>query len=249
MSRRVWIIVVAIVIIFLGLLAGINYAAVVASKSTNSNSTNTATSTSPDTVPTQATTNSTQVCGASVSASDLRTFQIVPQQTTASYKVRENLIAFNLPAHNAVGTTHKVTGHFNISRQGTPLVANMNMTVDLRDLHSDSSTRDDYVRKDYLETDKYPNATFKSTCAQNLPKTYQDGQQVTFQMPGDLTVHGKTKQATFLVQGKVVGNTITGTATTTVLMSQFGIAPPNLANFVVAEDKTVITIEFTAKEG
>ena len=121
MSRRVWIIVVAIVIIFLGLLAGINYAAVVASKSTNSNSTNTATSTSPDTVPTQATTNSTQVCGASVSASDLRTFQIVPQQTTASYKVRENLIAFNLPAHNAVGTTHKVTGHFteptqNVSR-------------------------------------------------------------------------------------------------------------------------------------
>jgi len=243
MSRRVWIITVAVVIVFVGLLAGINYAAVIATKSINSKS-------SVNGVQITGTANGTQVCGASVSASDLRTFQIVPQQTTASYKVRENLIMRNLPSNEAVGKTHKVQGLFHVRTQGAPpLVADSDITVDLRDLQSDSPVRDNYVRKNYLETDKYPNATFKSSCAQDLPEAYEGGEQVAFQMPGELTVHGKTKQTTFEVRGKVVGNTITGTASTTVLMSQFGIQPPNLVNFVVAEDKTVITIEFTAQEG
>lgn len=250
MSRRVWIIVSTIVIVFVGLLAGINYAAVLASKSPNNKTAST--STGVNTVPTQAstptTTNGAQVCGANVSTGDLRTFQAA-QPTTASYTVKENLIEYQLPNHDAVGKTQKVTGNFKINTQGMPVVSNMDMTVDLRDLQSDLSMRDNYVRNNYLETDKYPYAIFKSTCAQNLPQTYQDGQQVSFQMPGNLTLHGKTNQVTFAVQGKVVGNTITGTAKTSVLMSQFGISPPNIADFVVAQDQTVITIDFTAKEG
>jgi hypothetical protein len=45
-----------------------------------------------------------------------------------------------------------------------------------------------------------------------------------------------------------LGNTITGTATSTIYMTDFGIQPPDLANIAIAQNKVVITLAFTAKE-
>ena len=62
-------------------------------------------------------------------------------------------------------------------------------------------------------------------------------------------MHGKTNKAVFDVQGKVVGKTITGTATSTLYMTDFGIQPPNLANIAISQNKVLVTLTFTAKEG
>ncbi|HXZ04998.1 MAG TPA: YceI family protein [Ktedonobacteraceae bacterium] len=182
-----------------------------------------------------------------VSSTGLQTFQIVPAQTTASYSVYENLIFQNKPNNDAIGTTHSVTGSFKIKTGNSPLVSSMNITVDLRTLQSDAQRRDDYIQQHSLETDTYPNATFVSVSTKGLPSSYTDGQTVHFQITGNLTMHGKTNKEVFDVQGKVVGNTITGTATSTIYMTDFGIEPPNLANIAIAQNKVVITLDFTAK--
>ncbi len=184
---------------------------------------------------------------ASSSSADEQTFQIVPAQTTASYSVFENLIIQNKPNNDAVGTTHSVQGNFRIHTGNNPLVTGMNITVDLRTLQTDSSMRDNFVRRNSLQTDTYPYATFVSVSTQGLPANYTDGQTVRFQLIGNLTMHGKTNKETFAVQGKVENNTITGTATSTIYMTDFGIQPPNLANIAVAQNKVVITLDFTAK--
>jgi polyisoprenoid-binding protein YceI len=108
--------------------------------------------------------------------------------------------------------------------------------------------RVNFIQQNTLQTDTYPYATFVSVSTKGLPSTYSDGQTVHFQLIGNLTMHGKTNAETFDVQGKVVGNTITGTATSTIYMTDFGIQPPNLANIAIAQNKVVITINFTAKE-
>jgi len=124
----------------------------------------------------------------------------------------------------------------------------MNITVDLRTLQTDAERRDNYVRQHALETDSYPYATFISVSTQGLPASYTDGQTVHFQLTGNLAMHGKTNKEVFDVQGKVVGKTITGTATSTIYMTDFGIQPPNLANIAIAQNKVLITLTFTAKE-
>jgi polyisoprenoid-binding protein YceI len=182
-----------------------------------------------------------------IPATGLKTFEIVSAQTTASYSVYEDLIFENKPNNDAVGTTHAVTGSFKIRTGTSPLVAGMNISVDLRTLQSDSSRRDNYIQQNTLETDMYPYATFVSVSTQGLPANYSDGQTVHFQLIGNLTMHGTTNKETFAVTGKVVGNTITGTATSTIYMTDFGIQPPNLANIAIAQNKVVITIAFTAK--
>jgi polyisoprenoid-binding protein YceI len=179
-------------------------------------------------------------------AGGLRTYQIVPAQTTASYSVYENLIFQNKPDNDAIGTTHSVSGNFQISTGSAPQVTGMTIKVDLRTLQSDSSMRDRHVQ-DSLDTTDYPYATFVSVSTQGLPASYSDGQEVSFKLLGNLTMHGKTNGETFVVQGKVVGNTITGTATTTIYMTDFGIQPPDLANIAIVQNKTVLSLAFTAQ--
>ncbi|HLX55990.1 MAG TPA: YceI family protein [Ktedonobacteraceae bacterium] len=186
--------------------------------------------------------------GTPIPLTETSTFQIVSAQTTASYSVYENLIFQNKPNNDAFGTTHSVQGSFHIRTGASPLVAAMNITVDLRTLQSDSSRRDSFIQQNTLQTDTYPDATFVSVSTQGLPASYSDGQAVHFQLTGNLTMHGKTNKEVFDVQGKVVGKTITGTATSTIYMTDFGIQPPNLANIAIAQNKVLITITFTAKE-
>ncbi len=186
--------------------------------------------------------------GTPIPSTGLSTFQIVSAQTTASYSVFEDLIFQNKPNNDAIGTTHSVQGSFKIRTGASPLVAAMNIQVDLRTLQSDSSRRDNFIQQNTLETATYPYATFVSVSTQGLPASYSDGQSVHFQLTGNLTMHGKTNKEVFDVQGKVVGNTITGTATSTIYMTDFGIQPPNLANIAIAQNKVVITLTFTAQE-
>ena len=187
-------------------------------------------------------------CGTPVPTAGLRTFQIVPAQTTVSYSVHENLILENKPDNVAVGTTHTEQGSFQIRTGADPLVASMNVSVDLRTLQTDSERRDNYVRQNTLETDQYPTATFVSTCATNLPASYVDGQDAHFQITGNLTLHGETNKEIFDVQGKLVGNTATGTATSTIYMTDFDIQPPNLANIAISQNKVLLTIDYMAQE-
>lgn len=186
--------------------------------------------------------------GTPIPSTGLQTFQIVPAQTTAAYSVYENLVFQNKPNNDAIGTTHSVQGSFRIRTSASPLVAAMNVTVDLRTLQTDSQRRDTYVQQHALQTDTYPYATFISVSTQGLPASYTDGQTVHFQLTGNLTMHSKTNKEIFDVQGKVTGNTVTGTATSTIYMTDFGIQPPNLANIAIAQNKVLITITFTANE-
>lgn len=69
--------------------------------------------------------------------------------------------------------------------------SNILVNIDTASLDSNHAERDKHLRgKDFLNVDKYPTATFKST---NVKFTYGDTATVT----GDFTLHGVTKRITF----------------------------------------------------
>jgi polyisoprenoid-binding protein YceI len=178
---------------------------------------------------------------------DARTFTIVPEQTEASYEVQEKFLNRDLP-NKAIGKTNAVTGDLQVSTAGKPNGKVTNITVDLSKLTSDESRRDNRIRTQWLESNKYPLATFVSTDAQGIPESYTEGQDVTFKLTGDMTIRDVTKPVTFDVTGKLVGDTITGTATSQILMKDFGFDPPNVAGMLTVDDGVTVTINFTAKE-
>ena len=107
--------------------------------------------------------------------------------------------------------------------------------------------RDNAIRERWLESNTYPYAEFVSTNALNLPDSYQAGSQVSFNLVGDMTVHGVTKSVEWLVDGTLTGDTVQGQATTTINMSDFGITAPKIANMIKVEDEVELKVQFVAK--
>jgi polyisoprenoid-binding protein YceI len=180
-------------------------------------------------------------------ANGARTFTIVPEQTEASYEVQEQFLNRDLPSQ-AIGKTNAVSGELQLNLKGKPSGKVTNITVDLRTLTSNESRRDNRIRQQWLESQTYPYAVFTSTDAQGIPESYTEGQDVSFKLTGDMTVHNVTRPVTFDVTGKLVGDTITGSAKTQILMKDFGIDPPSIAGMLTVKDGVTITINFTAKE-
>ncbi len=245
MNRRIiWLVGAGVVIVVV--IAGVLYSSHFASTVNQPHTASGAIAATATDTPSTTSVTPTSTTGNTTTA--LHTFQIVPAQTTASYSVYENLIFQNKPNNDAIGTTHSVKGNFRLQTSGTPRIDAMTVTVDLSTLQTDSQMRDNYVRRNALQTDTYPDATFVSVSTQGMPTNYTDGQTIHFQLTGNMTMHGKTNKAVFDVQGKLAGKTITGTATSTIYMTDYGIQPPNLANIAISQNKVQVTITFTANE-
>jgi polyisoprenoid-binding protein YceI len=197
--------------------------------------------------PTAAADQPTAAAASSGAASGTRTFTIVPEQTEASYQVQEKFLNRDLP-NMAVGKTNAVTGELQVSLDGKPSGKITKIAVDLRTLTSDQSRRDSRIRSQWLESDKYPFAEFTSTDVQGIPESYSEGQEVNLKLTGDMKIREVTKPVTFDVKGKLEGDTITGTATSKILMKDFGFDPPTVAGMLTVDDGVTLTINFTAKE-
>ena len=87
-----------------------------------------------------------------------------------------------------------------------------------------------------------------STDALDLPADYTEGSEVTFTLVGDMTIRDVTKSVTWTVVGVLQDGVVTGTATTSIVMSDFGFSPPNIANMIKVEDKADLTVNFVAVE-
>lgn len=88
------------------------------------------------------------------------------------------------------GRFNRFDGSFSYDAK-TQTGSNILVNIDTASLDSNHAERDKHLRgKDFLNVDKYPTATFKST---DVKFTDDDTAKVT----GDFTLHGVTKRITF----------------------------------------------------
>ena len=67
------------------------------------------------------------------------------------------------------------------------------ITVDTTSITSDKPMRDNRLRREGLETDTFPTATFKVTSPVEIPAAAISGTATDLTLTGDLTLHGVTK--------------------------------------------------------
>lgn len=201
----------------------------------------------------------TGTTGGSVAATASRTsgtattggtrYAIAATNSKATYKVNETFINQGNRFNTAQGTTGEVTGDITINKQNPSLSTVGTIKVDISKLASDSGQRDNQIRNRWLESTKYPMATFVPKRLEGLPTTpYTDGQELTFKIVGDLTIRTGTKEVTFDATGKIVGDTFTGTSATKFNMTDFGVDPPDIAGIVKAENGVELAMTIEAKQ-
>lgn len=180
-------------------------------------------------------------------ASGPTVYVIVPGESTVSYAVDETFFNQNNRFNTAVGTTGQVTGEITVD-PGNPQNSSLGtFTIDISQFQSDSSRRDQALRERFLESSRFPTATFVPTSIEGLPESYSPGTPLNFQVTGDLTIRETTRPATFDVTAQLDGETLTGTATTTLLMSDFGFGPIEIAGILGTEDEVSLTLNFVAR--
>jgi polyisoprenoid-binding protein YceI len=164
-------------------------------------------------------------------------YKIVPDKSQATYKVAENFINQGNQYHLAEGTTGDVNGEITIDRNNPSKSTIGEIKVDISKLQSDSGRRDDMIRTDWLESNKYPVATFKTKRLEGMPTTpYVDGTELKFKIIGDMTIHNTTKEISFDATANIVNGVLTGTAIAKFNMTDFGFDPPSILGILKAEN-------------
>jgi polyisoprenoid-binding protein YceI len=188
--------------------------------------------------------------------SGVHTYVIVPEESKATYLVDEEFFEGALAKYgiqaglvDTIGSTQEIEGELqlNLGNLSAPLGDNR-FTVNLATLTTNQSLRDRWIRENGPQFNKFPVAEFRGTAIEGAPETYVEGDEVQFKLMGDLTIREITQPVTFDVTAKLEGNTITGVATAQLLMTDFGIDPPNFANTLTVGNEFVVQVEFTARE-
>jgi polyisoprenoid-binding protein YceI len=178
-----------------------------------------------------------------------RVFAIVPEQSQAQYAVEEEFFGQAVPFVTAVGTTKAIDGSVTLDfAEGGVSIADSTFTVDISTLVSDSPRRDRAIRDRWLESSRYPLATFVATGVENLPEGADFGQDVSFQVVGDMTVREVTQPLTWDMTARLDGGTLSGSASTFLLMRDFGFEPPDIAGILKVTDGVTVTVQFAAEE-
>jgi polyisoprenoid-binding protein YceI len=178
-------------------------------------------------------------------ASDPITLVIDPAASKASYHAHEQLVGRNLPSE-AVGTSSAVSGSLVIAADGSIVPDQSEISVDLRRLTSDESRRDNFIKGETLQTSRYPTATFVPREAQGLPTPLPGSGQLSFELSGDLTVHDVTRPVVWQVTAQFAWPAVTGQATTTVNISDFGMTPPKAGPVLSIQDQLTLELAFSA---
>jgi polyisoprenoid-binding protein YceI len=164
--------------------------------------------------------------------------------TKARYRVQEQLAGISFPSE-AVGTTETITGVIIVNPDGS-IAPDSKIVVDLRTLTSDQSLRDNYIQTRTFESAKFPMLEFVAKKAVGLPTPLPAGGQAQagFQLTGDTTLHGVTKETTWNVVATFGAGSVGGRATTTVDFAMFNMTKPTLARLLSVDDKIHLEIEF-----
>lgn len=180
-------------------------------------------------------------------AAGVTTYKIIAGESQLQYEVGEVFINQDNRFNMAVGLTSQVSGEITGDPQNPQDISFGVFTADISQFTSDSDRRDNAIRNRFLESATYPEVNFTITQVNGLPETYQEGEEIALQIDGDLTVRDVTKPATFDAVVKLEGDTLSGEASTTILMSDFGFGPISVAGILNTEDEVKVTLNFVAR--
>lgn len=159
------------------------------------------------------------------------------------YRVRERLVGKDLD-NDAVGVTRAITGQIALAADGSVVVEDSRITIDVTGLKSDQSRRDGYVQRRLLETDKFPTVVFQPTSIKGGPKAIPTSGTGTFSILGNLTVRGVTKPATWTVNARYLPSNVTGTTSTAFTFADFEMTQPKVPVLLSVADTIKLEYDF-----
>jgi polyisoprenoid-binding protein YceI len=171
-------------------------------------------------------------------------YRIDATQSEVRYEVNETIFRNNR-FQTAIGRTQGIAGDILIDFTQPANSRIGDIVIDVSQFTSDESRRDNFIRRNFLESSRYPLATFVTNAIEGLPAQVAEGEAVAFTISGDLTVKETTRSVTWNVALTWAGDRLTGSASTEILMSEFGVGPIQIP-LLATEDNVKLFFDFVA---
>ncbi|WP_105316989.1 YceI family protein [Thermus tenuipuniceus] len=155
----------------------------------------------------------------------------------ARYRVREQLVQIGFA--EAVGTTQAIRGQ--VSLQGAR--ASGEFAVDLRELKSDQVRRDNYLRQNTLQTDRFPTATFRPKAVEGLPNPLPASGKFPVRVVGDLTLRDVTEEVVWEGEVEFKGQEARVVLRTEFPFEKFKLAQPRVAVVLSVENRIRLEVD------
>lgn len=170
-------------------------------------------------------------------------YRISKEGSLAQYEIDETLRGN--PKH-VVGTTTQIAG--DIAFTGSQIDFG-EMRIDARTFISDSDKRDNALNKFILNTEKEGNEyiIFRPISTDFSGSATETG-EMAMNVKGDLIISGVLQLAEFSVTMKFEGDTLVGTAKTTIKRSDYGIKIPELEFIADVKDEIDLTVRVVANK-
>jgi polyisoprenoid-binding protein YceI len=169
-------------------------------------------------------------------------FVLAMDGNEARYRVREQLANLDFPS-DAVGVTKGITGGLLLNNKGMIVPDSSRFVIDLKGLASDETRRDRYVQRNTLKTDSFPEVVFVPTEVKEMSRP-PVGVPASFQLGGNLTVHGITRPTIWDVTVKEGMPDVVGTASTSFAFSDFGLSQPRVSLLLSVKDTIRLEYDF-----
>lgn len=181
-------------------------------------------------------------------------YTIIPEESVARFELDEEILSANTGwgawSHITVkGDTDQVFGDI-IFDSGALASAQLDsIRINADTFYTVEFWRKRAIQNDILETGTYPFITFNPTEFRNLPDDVVVGDEVTFQIDGELTIRDISLPQTFEVNALLSSaDEIVGSASTVVTRASYQLEipriPPHVQNI---EDEVELYIDFVAR--
>jgi polyisoprenoid-binding protein YceI len=160
------------------------------------------------------------------------------------YRVDETLAGNK--ANTAVGRTPDVSG--SLVLDGTSITS-VEVTANLTALESDDDRRDGQLRRQALETEAFPQATFKVTSPIELGAEPVDAQTISATATGELTLHGVTKTVEIPIEARLSGDVVTVAGSIDILFADYAIDQPTSFLVLSIEDHGTMELQLHFRRG
>ena len=171
-------------------------------------------------------------------------YEVKPGASHARFLVDEVLRG---SPRTVLGETNQVAGQIALNPADPNTTQVGTILINARTLATDDSMRDRAIRTFILSTDEHEYISFTPAALSGLPQTAERGTAYSFQIVGQLSIRGVTREVTFDVTvTPISASELAGTAGATIRYADWNLIVPDVPFVAGVSDEARLELEFVA---
>lgn len=174
-----------------------------------------------------------------------QTFVIVGEESEARFIIDELL--FGAPK-TVIGTTSELSGELTVNAANPSASEIGPIQVDANTFITDNDRRNGAIRRFILQTSRYKFITFTPTAISGMPDAVSIGDEVSFDVSGNLTIRDITNPVSFTVTLQIVSESeLQGIATTVIAREAYALTIPQVPSVANVSEEVIVEFDFVAR--